>query len=223
MREARVALCAVILALGCSDGGETSGPGDGGATDATLDAPADSAVASDSSTDAALDTAADTAATDSGSETAATDTASADTASADTASADTASADTAATDAASADTGSDSAATDTGAATVHYAADIQPIFDARCISCHSGAGSGGLVLSSGVSHGNLVNVAASCAPSTKRVAPGSPSDSMLWRKLSNDAAKCGSAMPLGTAGLKATQPALFAKIEAWILAGAPND
>jgi len=139
-------------------------------------------------------------------------------------------ADTEMADTSAADT-ADSAPTDTGAAdtadggpTISFAADVQPIFNARCIGCHSGGGApAGMSLASGVSHGNLVGVATTCTSTIKRVEPFSTTNSMLWRKTSNDSTKCGDAMPQGTAGLATIAPADFAKIEKWIQEGALNN
>jgi len=183
--------------------------------------PSDSAPVDSDGTDTAVPDTADSAAPDAG-DTAAPDTA--DTAAPDTA--DTAAPDTA--DTAPPDTEvADSAPADTsdGGPTVSFAADIQPIFSARCTSCHSGGGaSGGMSLASGEAYGNLVGVAANCTPgSFTRVVAFSTTTSLLWLKTSDDPSKCGSAMPLGTAGLKTIAPADFAKLETWILEGALNN
>ena len=106
---------------------------------------------------------------------------------------------------------------------VSFARDITKIFSDSCVSCHTGTGSGGLDLTAAVAYANLVGIASQCRASVKRVVAGDPSKSLLWLKTSDDAAKCGSAMPLGSTGLKTTQPADFAKLEKWIQDGALNN
>ena len=148
------------------------------------------------------------------------DTTVADTFVPDTSVADTAMPDTTVVDTGPADTGpADTGPADTGP--VSFAADIQPIFSARCTGCHSGGfPSGGMNLSSGVAYANIVNVTSNCTASLKRIVPSSRSSSLMWLKTSNDPAKCGSAMPFGSPGLKTTAPADFAKLERWIDEGA---
>ena len=153
------------------------------------------------------------------------DTTVADTFVPDTSVADTAMPDTTVVDTGPADTGpADTGPADTGPADtgpVSFAADIQPIFSARCTGCHSGGfPSGGMNLSSGVAYANIVNVTSNCTASLKRIVPSSRSSSLMWLKTSNDPAKCGSAMPFGGPGLKTTAPADFAKLERWIDEGA---
>src|SRR5215831_7025947 len=76
--------------------------------------------------------------------------------------------------------------------TVSFANDVQPIFDARCVRCHSGnAPTGGLDLTAGQAHDNLVNQPTSdgcmaTAPDSVRVVPFDPPSSMLWLKLLPD-------------------------------------
>jgi hypothetical protein len=51
----------------------------------------------------------------------------------------------------------------------NYTTQIQPIFNANCISCHAGSGAPGLKLDAQNSFANLVNVNSSEVPSIKRV------------------------------------------------------
>ena len=103
---------------------------------------------------------------------------------------------------------------------ISFAADVQPIFNARCGGCHIAGSAGGLSLAVGSAQANLVNVATGCDPTVPRVTPGSTTGSMLWRKLGGSSTQCGSPMPLGSAGLKTLAPAEFLKVEQWILQGA---
>lgn len=113
--------------------------------------------------------------------------------------------------------------TTTGSAAASYTADIQPIWDARCVmACHEPGGSGflttGLDLSPAVSYAQLVDVMSTGAPSLARVAPGELAGSYLWHKVKNtqvDAGGGGGQMPAG--GLPDDQ---VAKLESWIEGGA---
>lgn len=111
----------------------------------------------------------------------------------------------------------------TGSPAVSYAADIQPIWDARCtLGCHQPGGSGtmqtNLDLSAGVSYAQLVDVLSSQAPALPRVSPADLEGSYLWHKLKNtqsDVNGSGFQMPAG--GLADTD---LAKVEKWIEDGA---
>jgi hypothetical protein len=81
------------------------------------------------------------------------------------------------------------------AATVSFAAAIQPLFDTHCAGCHGEAGNAGLDLRAGVSHGHLVGVAAT-ESSLARIQPGDPAASWLYRKISAQQ-DVGSSMPPG--------------------------
>jgi hypothetical protein len=115
-----------------------------------------------------------------------------------------------------------------------FAQNVQPVFNARCTSCHSGAGpsgagpSGNLDLSASVSYANLVNkpVSSTCAntvPGAVRVRPADTAGSMLWRKLANTPDKCGGAMPSNSNGLIVVARSEFNGIEKWIQDGALNN
>jgi photosystem II stability/assembly factor-like uncharacterized protein len=98
--------------------------------------------------------------------------------------------------------------------TVDYLADIQPIFNDNCTSCHGG--SGGLDLSEGVSYDNLVNVASQGYAPSLRVEPGSAANSVLWNKVAGTGL-LGAQMPLGGSPLSQTD---INTIEIWINEGA---
>lgn len=67
---------------------------------------------------------------------------------------------------------------------VDFSRDIQPIFNAQCTGCHTGAASnaGGLDLRTG-SLSRIVNVASAFVPGVKLVQPGQPSRSFLFEKI----------------------------------------
>lgn len=99
--------------------------------------------------------------------------------------------------------------------TVTYSGTIQPIFNARCVSCHSAS-----VPQSGV---NLATYAATRASRGTQynaliVLPNNADDSALYDKLLASP-RFGSRMPQG--GALTTQQ--IANIRAWINAGAPEN
>ncbi|NDC90107.1 MAG: hypothetical protein EB075_15135 [Bacteroidetes bacterium] len=100
-------------------------------------------------------------------------------------------------------------------ATITYSGTIQPIFNARCVSCHSAS-----VPQSGV---NLATYAATMASRGTQydaltVLPNNADDSALYDKLLSSP-RFGSRMPQG--GSLTSQQ--IANIRAWINAGAPNN
>jgi hypothetical protein len=102
-----------------------------------------------------------------------------------------------------------------------FAADVQPIFNARCISCHSGSLAPQMLrLESGMSWANLVDVASMEQPTVKRVVAGDPANSYLFQKITNAPGISGSPMPLGSFPM--SQPEIDT-IEAWIAQGAPDN
>ncbi|MBK9754677.1 MAG: hypothetical protein IPO88_14470 [Nannocystis sp.] len=111
----------------------------------------------------------------------------------------------------------------TGPGVVSYTADVQPLWDARCvIGCHEPGGGGfltsGLDLSPAVSYAQLVGVMSVGAPALSRVAASDSMGSYLWHKLNNtqvDVGGSGSQMPVG--GLP---PGDLATIKSWIDGGA---
>lgn len=105
-------------------------------------------------------------------------------------------------------------------ADVSFSADVQPILDAYCVSCHNhDYRQGDLQLEQGRSYGDLLG--GSRCSSLSIVERYSPAQSVLWLALSDDPSSCAPAMPLNTTGLKAIAPADFAIIEKWIAQGAP--
>ena len=117
-----------------------------------------------------------------------------------------------------------SSSTTTSSGGVSFSRDIQPIFNANCVVCHTGtSGPQGLTLDSGKAYGNLVNVNSTEAPSMKRVAPGSPDKSYIINKLlgtQTQAGGSGAQMPFGAQPLS---QATISLIQQWITAGAPNN
>lgn len=99
--------------------------------------------------------------------------------------------------------------------TVSFSADVQPIFDARCVVCHDSDGPSGMTLLSGVSHGELVGVTAT-GYAALRIAPGEPESSVLYNKIT-DSGLYGGIMPAAGPALTAEQIAVIA---AWIEEGA---
>lgn len=114
-----------------------------------------------------------------------------------------------------------------------FAADIQPIFDANCTTCHAigvfgfnltgGLEQNGLDLTPGRSYAALVGQPTFQRPEvapTFRVAPGSPGNSYILQKLTSATPKVGEQMPRSNEPLT---PAQIERIRAWIARGAPND
>ncbi len=104
--------------------------------------------------------------------------------------------------------------------TLSFSADIQPIFDAECTTCHrSPRPQGDLDLSSD-GYGDIVGVASGDVPSMDYISPGDTTNSYLWHKINGTQASVGGSgddMPKGGSALSAVNLAL---IESWILAGA---
>ena len=104
-------------------------------------------------------------------------------------------------------------------------ADVQAIFDRSCAipECHRGGGEDGppegLDLSAGRSYDNIVGVAAH-EMDLKRVAPGDPNGSYLFRKITPGAEISWHRMPLDRPELPAADRQL---IRDWIAGGAKAD
>lgn len=83
-----------------------------------------------------------------------------------------------------------------------YAANIQPIFNSYCTSCHVGSSPPqGLSLAGGVSYSQIVNVAATELPSMLRITPSSPGNSYLLHKINGTQATLpGAFVPPGPGG-----------------------
>jgi len=111
---------------------------------------------------------------------------------------------------------------DSGPTVVNFAAHVAPFFTASC-SCHTaGAVSGGLSLSPGVAHANLVNKPSTQSPLV-RVKPGMPDMSYLVHKLKNThlappANGSGACMPYNS--WSSVPASSVTVIEKWILQGA---
>jgi hypothetical protein len=106
------------------------------------------------------------------------------------------------------------------AAEVGFTAEIVPLLNARCVSCHlTGSELGGLALHPKAAYGNLVGVP-SVQSALKRVEPERPEASYLYLKLTNahlEAGGEGEPMPLGAWPLEDAQLDLFRR---WIAEGA---
>jgi hypothetical protein len=95
-------------------------------------------------------------------------------------------------------------------------------------NCHTKSPyQGGLNLSVGSAYANLVGVTAMEAPTYKRVEPGTPAASFVWRKLDAELPvdqSQGSPMPLGAENFWFPLPAAQrAMVYCWIQAGAANN
>ena len=96
------------------------------------------------------------------------------------------------------------------------------IFTPTCgaIGCHDPIGKQeNMILTAGRSYPLLVNVGSNQMPSLKRVAPGDPANSYLYRKITG-AGITGDRMPQGGPYLTDAQTKL---VRDWIRRGAPND
>ncbi len=69
-----------------------------------------------------------------------------------------------------------------GADPISLATDVQPILDTNCVFCHGAGGSGGLDLRSGLSHENLLGVAANNS-SGNLVTAGDALSSVLYQRM----------------------------------------
>ena len=92
------------------------------------------------------------------------------------------------------------------------------IFTPFCSGCHPP--NGGLNLGAGSAWSSTVNVNSSEQSSLKRIKPGDPDNSYLYRKVNGGPSITGSRMPQGGPFLSAAQIQL---LRDWILAGAPNN
>jgi hypothetical protein len=100
---------------------------------------------------------------------------------------------------------------------VKFGRDVQAIFNSRCAisGCHvAPAPTAGLVLSAGVSYGNLVDVPTQVFTPGVRVTPGDLSNSVLYLLVQS------GWMPASGGRLTATQLEI---IRTWIEDGAPNN
>lgn len=122
---------------------------------------------------------------------------------------------------------------DPGAADMSSFDQVQAIFDAQCVSCHTAgnqfATESGLVLTKDLSYAQLVNApsknTAARADALLRVTPNSADRSLLYHKLHwnadhHQSRNYGAPMPLGGQTLTAGE---IEFIRRWIEAGAPRD
>lgn len=105
---------------------------------------------------------------------------------------------------------------------VSLADDVQPIFDARCASCHRSGAFANLMgidleLTAGQSHDSLVNRPSSQSAAHMLVVPGDSAASLLFLKVSSNAPPVGSTMPLFGERLTSAELAL---VRDWIDQGA---
>lgn len=88
-----------------------------------------------------------------------------------------------------------------------FATDVQPIFDANCIGCHSSTGSASWMdLTSGSAYDAIVDVPSN-GSALDRVEPGSAADSYLYHKTADTqdtVGGSGNPMPPSAGGLDAT-------------------
>jgi hypothetical protein len=97
------------------------------------------------------------------------------------------------------------------------------IFTPTCaqIGCHDALGrQGGLELTAGVAHAQLVNQPSTEISTQIRVLPGDPLNSYLYRKIVGGPNIVGERMPAASPPLSEAQIAL---VRDWIRRGAPND
>lgn len=109
-------------------------------------------------------------------------------------------------------------------AVVSFTAEIQPLFNNRCVACHSGASpSGGLNLAEAEAYGNIVGVASQQLPTILLVGPFDPESSYLFHKIRGTQASVGGSgaqmPPIGDPLSTAEQE----KVRLWIQQGAQNN
>ena len=112
-------------------------------------------------------------------------------------------------------------------AQISFSADVQRIFDRRCVVCHtSGDHVGELVLDRGSSYAQLVGVPSVESAIMSRVKPGRPLKSYLFRKIQGThlaAEGLGWQMPPPSSTSVALTVAERRTIELWIRQGARNN
>ena len=115
---------------------------------------------------------------------------------------------------------------DTGAAPGTAFASVLSIFKTRCVPCHSAGAFAvpktSLYLTADVAYSSLVGVAADETCAGILVVPGSPSQSYLVQKLTEQTPCSGVQMPMAyEAPFMGLTSAQMATIQSWIDAGAP--
>jgi len=99
-----------------------------------------------------------------------------------------------------------------------YNADVRPILDLRCATCHTTSSNGGFSVPDGAD--GLVERPARGHADLPLVRAGAPESSYLWLKMTNthrDVGGAGDWMPRGGQRLDAEECAV---VEGWILGGA---
>jgi hypothetical protein len=97
-----------------------------------------------------------------------------------------------------------------------YAANVQPVFTARCVTCHSF----GIDFRQGQSYATLVDQPAT-SPTGTRVIPFDAANSVLYRRIIDTGSPAGFRMPVdGTPFLPLREQNI---IKTWINMGARND
>lgn len=107
---------------------------------------------------------------------------------------------------------------------VSFSADIAPLFQSHCASCHQPGGFAALSgvsldLRAGTAYSGLFEESAT-ATGRQIVVAGDPDASFLFEKVTESSPSVGERMPLFGAALSDSQ---IAQLRAWILAGAPNN
>ncbi len=110
------------------------------------------------------------------------------------------------------------------AATTSFAADVQPLLDANCVSgCHDSANMRGDLVMEGNAYDALVDVPAADGAELDYIEPFVPEDSYLWHKVNGTQLTVsgggGSAMPFGEDALSEDA---MATLELWIIEGCPE-
>lgn len=101
---------------------------------------------------------------------------------------------------------------------VDFDRDIRPIFDSKCISCHSGLRpEAGLDLAGPSGHGAVVGQISSLDSRFELVRPFEPAESLLWQMVHCSQPPVGRAMPVGMPQLSLAERR---KIFSWISRGA---
>lgn len=112
-----------------------------------------------------------------------------------------------------------------GKTAVSFSRQVQAIFTHDCAvsGCHvPGAPVAGLILAQGFTFEQLVNVPSTERSATKRVAPGDPTASYLWQKVSMNPPPVGWLMPAPATG-SVLPPSELDLIRRWILDGAAQN
>lgn len=108
-------------------------------------------------------------------------------------------------------------------AQVSFKADVQPIFNAYCVSCHGGADPRRkLNLEAAFSYSALMREA-EIESGYFRVVPGNVNQSLMALGIGGGLAGVVPAMPYGTPGLKQLSPDAYEVVRRWVEQGALNN